>query len=99
VPTPEERIALQKRLYESDMPRRRLWFALRSRVLTESEMETVFSYDYQLAMEPMNSKSEEQARIEFNAALGNQFNMRLAAESQKSLLVERTETDLQTQAE
>jgi hypothetical protein len=57
-----------------------LYWALRSRVLTIAEMEEVESYDYHLAVEPMQSYNREEKMDEFNAALLQQFKMRLAVE-------------------
>jgi hypothetical protein len=60
--------------------RRQLYWALRSRVLTLEEMREVERYDFYLVFDRGHSYKEADKRAEFNAALLQQFRLRLAKE-------------------
>ncbi len=61
--------------------RRDLYWALRTRVLKSSEMDEVKRYGFRLTVDIGESFSEPEKIAEFNAALLQQFNIRLAVEA------------------
>ena len=63
-----------------DKVRRDLYWALRTRVLTPTEMDEVRQIDYWLAVEPNQSFKELDKKLEFMEAPWLQFKMHLAAE-------------------
>ena len=69
-----ERIAAERQRH-----RRELFWALRSRVLTDKEMAEVGEYGRSLNIEPMVCYKQEDKDKELNAALLQQFRMRHAA--------------------
>jgi predicted DCC family thiol-disulfide oxidoreductase YuxK len=68
------------RRVEEEKKRLSLYFALRSRVLTDEEMQLVERMDIHLVIEPGRAYYEKEMVAEFNAALLQQFKLRLAAE-------------------
>lgn len=70
----------QRAMRDSEERRRALYYALRSRVLTDEEMQTVESYDYRICVSMYTSFMPEDKNREFNEALLQQFKLRLAAE-------------------
>jgi hypothetical protein len=62
------------------MTNRELYFALRSRVLTESEMARVAEEDYYLIVENNEVFNAKEKRLEFGDALLQQFKMRAIAQ-------------------
>lgn len=76
---PELALQLDRRA-EMEKHRLELYWALRSRVLSPAEMEEVESYDYHMTVAPMQSYNRQEQIQEFNAALLQQFKMRVAAE-------------------
>jgi len=77
---PDLAAAVQRRL-EREKRKRALYFALRSRVLKEEEMQEVEQWDYLLLVPERVSYSPIEVKTEFNAALLQQFKIRRAAES------------------
>lgn len=69
---------------ENDQYKRDLYWALRSRILTDEEMARVKSYGVNLIIESMVPFRTEDKQRELNEALLQQFNMRLAAENAAS---------------
>lgn len=67
---------------EEEAHRRGLYWALRSRVLTEDEMKEVDRYGDSLNIEMMVSYNEGEKKRELNDALLQQFRLRRAAELQ-----------------
>ena len=63
-----------------DERRRKLYWALRSRVLSLDEMKEVERFDWQLCVAVGQSYNEGEKRREFNDALLVQFKMRLEIE-------------------
>lgn len=72
--------AAMKRAQAAEDHRRELYWALRSRVLTDDEMAEVEKYDFRLVIAPMQTYMEKDKREEFNAALLQQFKLRKAAQ-------------------
>jgi hypothetical protein len=72
-------------LAEIEKHRRDLYWALRSRVLTDAEMLEVEGYGDRLNIQPMVSYNAEEKKREMNDALLQQFKLRLAAERAASI--------------
>lgn len=64
--------------HELHQKRRDLYWALRSRVLSDDEMQQVINYGDMLNIEPMQSYISSQKAEELNAALLQQHKLRLA---------------------
>ena len=69
-----------------EVRRRELWWALRTRILSDAEMDTVKSYDYTLTVPNSESFSRAEAQRVFIDALLAQFKMRLAKEHALAIL-------------
>jgi hypothetical protein len=71
---------IMKLTADRERHRRDLYWALRSRILTDDEMKEVEQYGDYLNIEPMVSYSSDEKKRELNDALLQQFKLRLAAE-------------------
>ena len=84
----EDKAASIRKYEEDQASRRALYFALRSRVLTDEEMARVIAFDYHLVIEHDVTYREQEKRDEFSAALLQQFKLRLSAHAAAKPLAE-----------
>lgn len=69
----------ERRQHEHNQHRKDLYWALRSRILTDEEMDEVAQYGDSLCIEPMVSYYPAEKKQELNDALLQQFRMRQKA--------------------
>jgi hypothetical protein len=76
----------RERLRHREQSRRDLYFALRSRVLTEEEMGRVAALGVHLVLDPFEVHTDLDKQKELNAALLQQFQLRAIAAKAKGFI-------------
>ncbi len=79
------RLMTNAEVYEMEAPKRELWWTLRTRALTDEELQRVREVGYGLCIDTRYPYNEHEKRMEFNAALAEQARIRLLAFSLRDI--------------